>query len=239
VLGLPYQASILLPFSFLVIGARFWPELATARRRYYLFYCGVAAVVLDYAWLREGPGLAAGLPHPAWVGIVALVVSMVWRVAPETILCGLAGFFICTALGVGPSYVGVEAHGFRDQYRALWRARERVETVRQGGPVRFWCDKQDRFFSDALALACTYSWDTLLSQSFSTVPCGQDLAPSTIIATVGSDPAHGPDFVASTLTDCWSGKGLRVVPVETDTIPRGAASYRLALLRVERAPPAP
>ena len=55
-----------------------------------------------------------------------------------------------------------------------------------------------------------------------------------IVAAIGSDPSHGPDFVASTLTGCWSGKGLRVVPIETDTIPRGAWSYRLSLLRVER-----
>ena len=87
---------------------------------------------------------------------------------------------------------------------------------------------------DALALTSTYSWgDALLSQSFSSVPCGQELAPSTIVAAIGSDAAHGADFVASTLTGCWSGKGLRVVPVETDTIQRGASSYSLSLLRVE------
>jgi len=39
-LGLPFRASILLPFSFLAIGARLWPELETASPRYYLDWVG-------------------------------------------------------------------------------------------------------------------------------------------------------------------------------------------------------
>ena len=131
--------------------------------------------------------MAAGLAYPVWAGLAALVASLVWRLEPESHICGLAGFFLFSALGVGPCYVGVEAHGFRDQYRALCRARERIETVRHDGPVRFWSDKGDPAFPDAVALACTYSWDTLLSQSFSTAPCGRDQAPSTVIAAIGSD----------------------------------------------------
>jgi hypothetical protein len=235
-LGMQYRASVLLPFSFLVIGARLWPELETARLRNYIFFCCAAAAVLDYAWLDEGPVMAAGLPFPVWTALTALVASLVWRLFPENVICGLGGFFILTALGVAPCYVGVDPHGYRDQYRTLCRARERIETVRQGGPVRFWFDKEDRVLPDAVALASTYSLDTLLSESFGTAPCGQEQAPSTIIAAIGSDPSRGTDFVASTLTACWGGSALRVVPVETDTIPRGASSYRLSLLRVERVP---
>ena len=234
-LGLPFHASILLPFSFLAIGARFWPELETAPPRYYLLFCCVLAVVLGYAWLDNGPVTAARVPYAVWMGLAALVVSLVLRLSPENVICGLAGCFVFTALGVVPCYTLVEAHGYRNQYQALCRARERIEAVRQGRPVRFWYDKQDRAFPDATALNSTYSWaDSLLSQSFGTAPCGQEQAPSTIIAAIASDPSHGADFVTSTLTGCWSGKGLRVVPVETDTIPRGASSYRLSLLRVER-----
>jgi hypothetical protein len=235
-LGAQHYASLLLPFSFLAIGVRFWPELETARPRYYLLFCAVTAAILGYAWLDEGPVMASGLPYPVWMGLALLVASLVWRLVPENIMCGLAGFLVVTALGVAPCYIGVDAHGYRDQYRALCRARERVETVRRGGPVRFWFDKDDRAFPDAVALVSTYSWNALLSQSFSPAPCGQEPAPSTIIAAIGSDPSHGSDFVASALTGCWSGKGLRVVPIETDTIPRGASSYGLSLLRVERVP---
>jgi hypothetical protein len=234
-LGLPFHASILLPFSFLAIGARLWPELETASPRYYLLFCCVLAVVLGYAWLDSGPVTAARVPYAVWMGLAALVASLVLRLSPENVICGLAGCFVFTALGVVPCYTLVEAHGYRNQYQALCHARERIEAVRQGRPVRFWYDKQDRAFPDATALNSTYSWaDSLLSQSFGAAPCGQEPAPSTIIAAIGSDPSHGTDFVASTLTGCWSGKGLRVVPVETDTIPRGAWSYRLSLLRVER-----
>jgi hypothetical protein len=179
--------------------------------------------------------MAAHLPYPVWIGLGALVASLVLRLSPENIICGLAGFFVFTALGVVPCYTGVEAHGYRNQFQALCRARERIEAVRQGRPVRFWYDQDDRAVADATALNSSYSFsDSLLSRSFATAPCAQQPAPSTIIAAIGSDSSHGPDFVASTLTACWSGKGLRVVPVETDTIPRGASSYRLTLLRVER-----
>jgi hypothetical protein len=239
-LGTPHRASILLPFAFLAIGARFWPELETARPRNYLFFCCAAAVILGNAWNGDTAMSAVALPFPVWTGLAALVASLVWRQVPENVICGLGGFFVFTALGVVPCYLVVDAHGYRDQYQALCRARERIETVRQGRPVRFWYDREDRAFPDATALNSTYSWaDTLLGQSFGTAPCGQEQAPSTIIAAIGSDLSHGADFVASTLTGCWSGKGLRVVPVETDTIQRGASSYRLSLLRVERVPGTP
>ena len=235
-LGVPYHASILLPFSFLAIGARFWPELETTSPEYYFLFCCAAAVFLGYAWLDQGAILAVHLPYPVGVGLVALVVSQVLRLSPENIVCALAGFFVFTALGVAPCYSGVEAHGYRNQYQALCRARERIETVRQGRPVRFWYDNEDRAtIADATALISTYSWtDSLLSQSFGTAPCDHEQAPLTIVAAIGPDPSHGAEFVASTLTRCWSGKGLRVAPVETDTIARGASSYRLSLVRVER-----
>jgi hypothetical protein len=233
-LGVPYHASILLPFSFLAIGARFWPELETARLRNYVLFCCVAAVVLGYAWHDEGTQLASGLPFPFWMGLAALAASLLLRLAPEAAISGLGGFFVFTALGVVPCYIAVDAHGYRQQYQALCRARERLEAVRQGRPVRFWYDHKDRTTADAVALASTYFWDATLSRSFSAPPCGQDQAPSTIVAAIGPDASHGADFVASALTACWSAKGLRVVPVETDVIQRGASSYRLSLLRVER-----
>jgi hypothetical protein len=233
-LGASYHASVLLPFSFLVIGTRFWPELEATRLRHYLFFCCVAAFFLGNAWQGQVTLLAAGLPYPAWMALAALVASLVLRLSPENTLCGLFAFIVFTALGAGLGYGGIDAHGYRDQYHALIHARERIETVRQGRPVRFWYDKDDRAMSDAVALTSTYSWsDALLSQSFKSAPCDREQAPSTIVAAIGSDGLHGSDFVASTLTGCWSGKGLRVVPVETDTIQRGASSYSLSLLRVE------
>jgi hypothetical protein len=235
-LGAQHRASILLPFIFLAIGARFWPELATARwRSYFLFCCGVT-VVWSYAWYEEGTVWAFGLPYAAWTGIAALLAALVWRRFPGDLIFGVGGFFVLTALGVGPCYSGVDPHGYQDQYQALCRARERVEAFRQGHPVRFWYDKDGRAAPGASALMSTYSWNALLSQSFRTAPCGQEPAPATIIAVIVPDGSHGADFAASALNGCWLGKGLRVEPVETDTSQSGAASYRLSLLRVESVP---
>jgi len=232
-LGSPYRASILLPFGFLAIGARFWPELETARPRHYILFCSAAAVALGYAWTGEGPIAASGLPYPVWTGMAALAASLLWRRTPESAICGLGGFFVITALGVAPCYGGLEAHGYREQYVALCRARERIETVRQGRPVRFWFDTEDRAAPDAVALTSTYSWEALLSQSFSRAPCGEVPAPGTLIAVIGTDGSPG---AASALTACWGGKGLRVAQVETDIIQRGASSYRMSLLRAGSVP---
>lgn len=236
-LGAPYHASVLLPFTFLAIGAWCWPNLATVHWRYYLVFCCGVAVVLGYAWQGEGAALAYNLPYPVWTGIAALAAALALRLSPENMICALGGFFVFTALSVGPCFVVNDAHGYRDQYVALCRARERIESVRQGRPVRFWYDEKERDMPDAVALTSTYSWgDSLLSQSFSQTPCDRVPAPSTIVAAIGPDASHGSDFVAPALTACWSGKGLRVVPVETDIIQRGASSYYLSLLRVESVP---
>jgi len=228
-----YPASILLPFGFLAMGAGFWEYLETARPRHYILFCCALALALGYAWSGEGPVVTSGLAYPVWTGVAALAASLLWRRTPESALCGLAGFFVLTALGVAPCYGGLEAHGYRDQYVALCRARQRIETVRQGGPVRFWFDKQDRAASDAVALTSTYSWESRLSDSFYPAPCGETVAPGTLIAMIATDRWPSADAAAMALTGCWIGKRLGVEAVETDTIPRGASSYRLSLLRVE------
>jgi hypothetical protein len=238
-LGGFYSASKLMPFSFLVIGARFWPDVEKVRLPDYLTFCSVAAVTLGYAWLDEGMTLAAGLPYAAWVGAVALLVPLFWIRFPEYLICSLGGFFILTAVGAGARYGGINAHAFRDQLQSLSVARERVEIVRHGRAVRFWYDDKDAAMPDALALNATYLGErSLLSHTFSAAPCDKDLAPSTIVAAIAANPLHGPDFQASALATCWSGKRLRATPIEIDNFQRGTSGYEMSLLDIEAAPSA-
>jgi hypothetical protein len=236
-LGQFHYASKLLPFSFLVIGARFWPEVEKVRSRDYVTFCCAAAVALGYAWLGEGMTLVADLPYAPWFGAAALLVSLLWVRFPEYLICSLAVFFVFTALGVGSRYGGIDAHAFRDQLQSLCRARERIEIVRQGRSVRFWYDDKDDAMPDAVALTATYLGEgSLLSRSFATPPCDTDLLPSTVVAAIATNASHGQDFVASALSGCWRGNGLRARPVETDTFRHGALGYEMALLRVEVSP---
>jgi hypothetical protein len=236
-LGEFYFASKLLPFSFLVIGARFWPEVEKVRLMDYLIFCCATALTLGYAWLGEGMTLVARLPYAPWVGVAALLVSLFWLRFPEYLICSLGGFFIFTAMGVGGRYGGIEAHAFRDRLQTLSLARERIEIVRQGRAVRFWYDAKDGATPDAVALSSTYvGQESLLSRSFATAPCGKDLLPGTVVAAIAANPSHGPDFVESALSSCWSGKGLRATPLEIDTFHHGSSGYEMSLLRIEVVP---
>jgi len=233
-----YDTNILLPLCFLVIGVRFWPELESLSLRSYLSFCCLAAIVLGYAWLAQGMIWIGNPPFPAWIACGALAASLVWPQFPENRVWALGGFFLLTAMGVSLTYGNdTPPHAFREQFLVVLQARARVESVRQGQPVRFWYDQHDLALQPASALRSSYPWpDSLLSQSFQRVPCDRNLAPSTIIATLAADQSHGAEFVSSAFSGCWSGKGLRAAPVETDTFHQGPLNLELSLLRVEAIP---
>jgi hypothetical protein len=233
-LGGFYSANKLLPFSFLVIGARFWPEVEKVRLLDYVMFCLVAAVSLCYAWLGEGMTLVAGLPYAPWVGVGALLVPLFWLRFPEYLICWLGGFFVLTAVGAGARYGGLDAHAFRDQLQTLNIARQRIEMVRRGRPVRFWYDDHDKARPDAVALSSTYDGEqSLLSHSFSKPPCDKNLSPSTVVAAIATDLSYGPNFFASSLSGCAGESGPRATLIEMDSFHRGSSGYVISLLRIE------
>ena len=237
VLGVSYRASDLLPFTFLVIGVWFWPEVETVRPRTYLAICCAAAALLGMAWLDGAAGLVAAIPHALWVAAAALAASLAFRRHPVGLASSFVGFFVFTALQVGSSYASLDAHAYRDQYQSLMESRARIESIRQGHAVRFWYDDKDRAMPDAVALSSTYLWgSSLLGQSFASPPCGVEVPPSTIVAVVSASRAHGMDFAAATLNACWSDKGLRAAPVETHVVDRDLYTYSMPILRVEVVP---
>jgi hypothetical protein len=235
-LGQIQYASKLLPFSFLVIGAGFWPDVEKVPKRDYLLFCCAAAAVLGYAWLGEGAQMAAHLAYAPWIGAAALLASLFGLRLPEYLICSLGGFFLFTALGVGARFGGIDAHAFRDQLQALSDARERIESNRRGKLVRFWYNEKDPAPANAVALAATYlDEESLLNRSSSKPSCNTDLLPPELLASIEAK-STAPDFVTSTLSGCWSENGLRAISVEKDAVGRGSASYEMALLRVEAAP---
>ena len=236
-LGVSYRASDLLPFAFLAIGAWFWPGVEAGRPRTYLAICCTAALALGIAWLDGTATLFAETPQAVWVGAGAVAVALALRWRPAGLAFSLAGFFIFTTLLVSSTYANLDAYAYRDQYQSLLASRARIESIRQGHAVRFWYDDKDQAMPDAVALSSSYLWgSSLLGRSFATAPCDVEVLPSTIIAVISANRAHGADFATAALAGCWSQNKLRAVPVETNTVDRELYTYTMPILRVEAVP---
>jgi len=237
VLGLPYEASILMPFAFLVIGARFWRELDNLTPRNYWFFCLVMAALLGYAWLDSGMNWIGDPPLPAWLGLAGVLVSLTLRQFPENVLAALVGFFVFTAMGVSLPYgYGTDPHAFRDQFLIVSQARERVEIARRSHAVHFWYDKMDPANRYETALVFSYNGsDSTLSDSFAKPPCNHPPAAATILAVLAADILHGPDFASSTLGSCWSEAGIVLAPIESDTYHPATGTLVMSLLQVAAA----
>jgi hypothetical protein len=236
-LGTFYYASFLMPFSFLVIGAWFWPAVDAISIRDYVLICCFSAAALSMCWIGEFVIYLSSSPLVVGIGCAALAASLALRRRPAGMTFSLMGFMILTTCSVGARYGATDPDRFRHQYESLIQNRARIESIRRGHSVRFWYDERDPASSDAVALGSTYGWSSsLLGQSFATAPCGAELAPSTLVASISSSPAYGSDFVAAALSSCWSGEGLGAVPVATWPVDRASDVYKMSVLRIEPAP---
>src|ERR1039457_6356703 len=145
VLGLPYYASYLSPFVFLTIGSSFWPGSDKMRPRAFALTCCAAAVVFGIFWYDSGTQLRSLSPVPFWetvlLGGAVLGLALALRQRSVGTLLALVGFFIFTVeFRVD---LGIDPHGNHRLYERIMQARDRVEYLRDGHPVRFWFDERD------------------------------------------------------------------------------------------------
>jgi hypothetical protein len=237
VLGTFYYASYLMPFSFLVIGAWFWPAVDAISIRDYVLICCFSAAALSMCWIGEFVIYLSSSPLVVAIGCAALAAALAMRHRPAGMTFSLMGFMILTTCSVGARYGATDTDRFRRQYELLIRNRAHIESIRQGHAVRFWYDEKDASSSDGIALGSTYSWsNSLLGGSFTAPPCDKELVPSMLVASISSSPAYGRDFVASALTACWSGQGLRATPIANWAVDRKSYVYDMSVLRIEAAP---
>jgi hypothetical protein len=236
VLGIYYYASFLLPFTFLSLGAWFWPSVDSLSTRAWVLLCAAAAVLFAVAWLDRVVLLLAAIPHAALAGIGALALSLLLRRRASGVVLSLVGSALLVALGVGSRYAGLEAHALRRQYEDTMDARARIESTRGAGAVRFWYEPKDRAAPFAIALSSTYLWSNSmmgpgLPPSDPDAACGVELPPSTLIAVLSAEGRAG-QLAASTLAGCLAGTGLRLAPAGTAVIGR----VTLDMLRVGTVP---
>jgi hypothetical protein len=240
VLGIYYYASFLLPFTFLAMGAWYWPPVESLSTRAWVLVCAAAAALFGLVWLDGAVHLVAAIPHAAPAGIAALALSLAVRRRASGVVLSLAASALLVALGVNSRYAGLEAHAFRRQYESVMDARSRIESIRGGAGVRFWYDAKDRAAPEAVALSSTYLWSySMVGANLATpdpdAACGAELTPSTVIAVLSADGPHG-QLAASALAGCLMGTGLRPEPAGSGVIGRGSCRCTLDLLRVETVP---
>jgi hypothetical protein len=234
-LGFPFYSSYLLPFIFLVIGTSFWPAVEKISQARYVLICCVAAVVFGAVWYDY-----AGIVLPIWpaaiwrtvlLGGCLLASGLVLRQRTVGILLAIAGLAIFTSQArfATPQ----DPHAYRRQYEALMRARERIETIRNGRYVRFWYDAHDPAIRDYDALSSTYLWSSSLwGDKFPAPPRNVDVPPGTLFVVLSSQDRDS-ELARQTLSQCWEPYGMRATLAGNDIIDRGSYRYTMALLIAE------
>jgi hypothetical protein len=235
-LGVSYRANVLLPLSFLVLGTGLWADLDGVSAAACRLYCWAAATALGCAWLSDGVATAFGLEYAGWWGVAAVAVSPLLPGVAAKCASVLAGLFLVTALGVGVTYVSAGPHDYRRQLDTMSQARQRLESIRHGQPVRFWHEPSESLPPSAVALISSYmgAGDWKLGNDLAT-PCAAGMTPLSLIAAV-SGQTGVPDSPTPARSECWRSNGLRLVPVETGVYRERASAFRMSVLRIEVIP---
>jgi hypothetical protein len=234
-LGFPFYASYMLPFSFLVIGTSFWPAAGKISQVRYALICCMAAILFGAVWYDYAgtilPIWPAAIRQTVLVGGCLLASGLVLRRRTVGILLSIAGFAVITSYAW--FHMPGDPHAYRRQYEALMHARERIESIRNGGYVRFWYDAHDSAVRDYDALSATYLWsNSLWGDRFPEPPRDVDIPPGTLFVVLSS---HGNDseLARKTLSQCWEPYGMRAALVENDIIDHSSYRYTMTLLTAE------
>jgi len=235
VLGVSYYASYLFPFVFLTIGSSYWPGLEKMGPRAFALMCCAAAVFFAIFWYDSGAQLLRRWPLPVretiLLGGALLALALALRHRSLGTLLALVGFAIFT-VELRPGG-GTDPHANRKLYERIMQARERVEYLRDGHPVRFWYDEHDPDYSDYLALNSTYiaglSW-LGPKPDFPQHGCDRTIEPGALIV-VSSRNRQGPELARTILADCWRASGVKPVVEEVDILQQGDQPYTVAMLK--------
>jgi len=237
VLGYSYYADYLFPFVFLTIGSSFWPNSDKMSPRAFALICCAAAAVFAVFWYDSVAQLLSRWPVPFWetilLGGAVLALALALRQRSAGTLLALVGLVIFTVEFRVDE--GTDPHAHRELYERILLARERVEYLRNGHPVRFWFSEHDPDYSDYLALNSTYvanySW-LGLKQDFPRHGCDLSVDPGTLVV-VSSRNKDLPEMARTILADCWRASGMKPVVQEVDVLQRSDQPYTVAMLKAE------
>jgi hypothetical protein len=226
VLGLRYYASYLLPFVFPVIGVSFFTAVEKMNQRtFVLISCG-AGVVFGAVWYDYSghftPIWPAAVRETAWVGAGVFAIALMLRQRIAGTLLALAGCAIFMSevrfTLKAPLTADVRnkppasPHAYRHDYERVMRARESIESVRNGNLIRFWYDGHEPAFLDFTALNSTYLYAyTWLGANPVKRACDYAAEPGdVVVVSSGNDAVQ--ERARSVLDDCWVKLGMTALP---------------------------
>ena len=237
VLGIHFYASYLFPFVFLTIGSSFWPGSGKMGPRAFALTCCAAAAAFGIVWYDSGAQLLSRWPVPMretiLLGGAVLALALALRQRAAGTLLALVGFVVFTVeLRVDD---GADPHANRKLYERIVRARERVEYLRDGRPVRFWFDEHDPDGLDYLALNSTYlanySW-LGTKPDFPRHGCDRPVDRGTLVV-VSSRNQQVAEVARDILAGCWRAYGMKPVLEEVDVLQPSDHPYSVAMFKAE------
>jgi hypothetical protein len=112
-------------------------------------------------------------------------------------------------------------------------ARERIESVRHGGAVRFWFNASDPDSPDYFALNNTYMAEARrLGTAFPEYGCDVKLETGALVV-VSSRDERAPEMASGVLRNCWRAYGMKPVVKEVDRFQPGGRPYTVAMIAAE------
>ena len=250
VLGLPYYASYLLPFVFLTIGVTFWQGVETLSGQAWSALCVLTVLISGAIWGDYSQVLLPAWPHAlvpaAVVGTGALVLALALSHRSVGILAGIIGFACLTAetrftprrqISYDSEVSHMDSpHTNRWEMERILRARERVESLRRGGAVRFWYAEKEGPSEEYIALSSTYLYEySRFSTPFPQLSCDAPIQPDTLLVVM-SDKPHAADLALRSFSACASRTGLRASLLSSSTTESPSGAYTTVLLTIERDP---
>jgi hypothetical protein len=238
VLGHYPYASYLLPFIFLVMGVAFWPAAEAMSSRAYLYTCCAAAVTFAVLWYDPSRYFTRISPFRLQVLVMfsaaALAVSLLLRRRIAGTLLALAGFAAFTAVSLAHTvyFDGNDFHGDRGVYQRILQARDRVEILRHGRPVRFWYDQKESNFYDYVGLNSTYLLEfSRLGVDFPR-DCTEPFPPDALVVVL-SQKAHVAEVAQSALATCGQFSGIHPVLEHVEVLRGTVGPFTMAAFHVE------
>jgi hypothetical protein len=179
VLTSEYYASYLIPLTFLAVGVISTVPLKSPAEFGCLMITLAAALVSSWWTLGAPPPLNWTIVSTVPV-LALIVVAGILRYPPAaaaaTVLgLGLLTYSVRLALPRGP-------YDRRDAYDRTIQARNRIESRRQGRPLRFWYDLNERDGPEFRSLSSMYLFNyTLISENFPALPPDREIEPGILL----------------------------------------------------------
>jgi hypothetical protein len=234
-LGHYYYSCYLFGPAYLVLAASFWPAAERMNSRVWLITCCAATLLFGLFWVSppSNPKLLGWMPEWAGFALAGCVLACgVWmrRTVYGTWLA-LGGLVLLTSLTYNGSYREVDIHATRAEYVRVMENRRIVEQDRDGEPVVFWFDREERGWHEFYALNASYMAEFARISDRFPQGCTTTRVIQGTRVVVTSSKAGTPDLAVRALSDCWRGTGVKAAVQSVHAVDRPGSPYVVVVLK--------